>query len=245
MNMNETFTQAEIQAFEKQGYTRAEIQEALNNAVNDEKKNSLGSTYKSPGSSGTGATANSMFSGAYSENLIKYQLELDGLLERIEHLLRGDLMSVKNSNVIWTTQTDDKKIIFNGDGVSEIMRIMAMYLNINTILSNYDEPTIREKCYDLGVELKDLIYMKYKAFGLDSHEKRKLYPIIVKQVIDVVHSSYLRALNGGERNSLREGRQVSQTDNPGAYGGGGININNSPRERGIMNPLRYFKGKQI
>ena len=247
MNVNEVFNQAEIKVYQDQGYSLGDIQEALNNAVNDEKKNSLASTYNNNPTAGAGAgtTANSMFSGMYSENLIKYQLELDGLLERIEHLLRGDMMTVKNKNVVWTKQEDSEKIIFNDDGVSEIMRILAMYLNINTILSNYDEPTINTKCYDLGVELKDLIYMKYKIFGLNSHEKRKLYPIIVKQVIDVVHSSYLRALHGGERNSLREGRQVNQIDNPNAGYGSGVSINNAPRERGIMNPFRYFKGKQI
>jgi|26BtaG_2_1085354.scaffolds.fasta_scaffold00256_26 hypothetical protein len=241
MNVHEVFSQQEINAYVKDGYSLSDIQEALNNTVNDEKRKALGSTPSSP--SPTSTASNSMFSGAYSENLIKYQLELDGLLERIEHLLRGDVMSVKNSNIIWTRQTDKKKIIFNEDGVGEIMRILAMYLNINTILSNYDEKTINDKCFDLGNELKDLIYMKYKVFGLDSHEKRKLYPIIVREVIDVVHSAYLRALNGGERNSLREGRQVTQADNPNAYPGG-ININTN-RERGIFNPMRFFKGKHI
>lgn len=44
-------------------------------------------------------------------------------------------------------------------------------------------------------------------------EKIKMFPMIVKELVDTVHSAYLRALNGGERESLRTARSVVQTDN--------------------------------
>lgn len=44
-------------------------------------------------------------------------------------------------------------------------------------------------------------------------EKIKMYPMVVKELVDTVHSSYLRALNGGERESLRTARSVVQTEN--------------------------------
>ena len=43
-------------------------------------------------------------------------------------------------------------------------------------------------------------------------EKVKNYPMIIRSMIDIVHSAYQRALEGGERRSLREARQVQQTD---------------------------------
>jgi hypothetical protein len=197
--------------------------------------------------------------------------------------------------------------IFTDFGVGEIMRILSMYLNRNTILSNYDEPTINVKVFDFGTELADLIFLKYelmfttltmnecfqkvfrtdleivpiekdnqigadgwaikmkdrksgivvlkeltpeqmtqvlREFKLQQLEKRKLYPIIVRQIVDTVHSAYLRALNGGERQSLHEQRSVSQNETimPSSmgFGAGGQPM---MRQRSILNPLRWFSGK--
>lgn len=146
------------------------------------------------------------------KDLIRWQLELDNILERVEHLLRGDeLRFDKGGNLIWKVPENPDHILFNEYGVQEILRILSLYLNRNTILSNYDEDTINYKVYDFGMELIDLIFMKYEQMGLDDVQKIKIYPMICREIIDVVHSAYLRALNGGERQSLREARHVSQT----------------------------------
>jgi hypothetical protein len=117
-----------------------------------------------------------------------------------------------------------------------------MYLNRNTILSNYDEPTINWKVFDFGNEMADLFYLKYEAMGLKDLEKRKLYPIIVRELVDIVHSAYLRALNGGERESLHEQRTVSQQETilPQGY-----SVNGQPalRERSMLSPFRLFGSK--
>ncbi len=38
--------------------------------------------------------------------------------------------------------------------------------------------------------------------------------MIVQELVDTIHSAYLRALGGGERDSLRTARHVAQTENP-------------------------------
>lgn len=175
----------------------------------------------------------SRFSGAGSDDLIRFQLELDNILERVEHLLRGDVLEFDSrGNLTWKEPSNKEHILFNEYGVQEILRILSVYVNRNTILSNYDETEIKLKVYDFGMELTDLIFMKYnKMFYLPdppdpddkeasenyydlADEKCKLYPMIVREIVDVVHSTYLRALNGGERHSLREARHVSQSINP-------------------------------
>ena len=95
-----------------------------------------------------------------------------------------------------------------------LMKIISFYLNRNTILSNYNEEMINWKIKDLGDEIADLIFMEYDAMGMDTPEKKKQYPMIVRELVDTIHSAYLRALGGGERESLRTARHVSQTDNP-------------------------------
>ena len=55
-------------------------------------------------------------------------------------------------------------------------------------------------------------------------QKIKMYPIIVRELIDAVHSAYLRAYRGGERESLRTARTVTQSEP--LYG-------NNPNSQGI------------
>ncbi len=183
----------------------------------------------------------SAFGKVDGDNLVKWQLELDNIMERIDHLLRGHKLTFKNGNYVWTEPNDDAEKIFNDYGVNEILRILSLYLNRNTILSNYDEETISLKVYDFGCEVSDLIMNKYESLGLNSYEKMVLYPMITRELIDVVHSAYLRALKGGERESLREARTVTQSiplSSPV-----GINMQGIRSERGALNPLRYVLGK--
>lgn len=304
MNVNEIFSQQEIQEFKSKGYSDADIENAINEAQNT---NNIQTSYlKSRQQAQTdprASASNSFVASSYNNNLIQWQLELDSILERIEHMLRGDKPTWTQGNVIWKPPEENyllkdnhipdnlppeentiinllntksglpfreisnrteietvrlKKLlirleqqriievddgtILNDFGISEIMRILSNYINRNTILSNYDEDTIKEKLYDLGNDLADLIYLKYEKMGLRCLEKRKLYAIIVREMVDIVHSAYLRALNGGERESLREARQVSQTD---TVMPNGVNVyaNTQQKERGLLNPMRWIAGK--
>ena len=164
-------------------------------------------------SSQMASQSSSMFMGTGDINLIEWQLELDNILERIDHLLRGHVLKFDSKgNLTWQPPESKEYEIFNDYGVQEILRILSMYLNRNTILSNYKEETIDWKVYDLGIDLTDLIFMKYEEMGLNTKNKIKLYPIIIRELVDTIHSAYLRALHGGERESLRTARHVTQND---------------------------------
>lgn len=155
----------------------------------------------------------SMFGRDHDQNLIQWQLDLEEELERIYHLLNGhQLERDKSGNEYYVEPTDSNMKPFNKFGVQLIMNLISFYLNRNTILSNYDNDMINWKMKDLGDEIIDLIFMKYDEMGMDTKNKRKLYPMITREIIDTVHSAYLRALNGGERDSLRTARTVSQTE---------------------------------
>jgi len=155
----------------------------------------------------------SIFGNTSEQNLIQYQLDLREELERIDHLLRGHQLKYdEEGNLKWVEPTDDSMKPFNDKGVQIIMNVISFYLNRNTILSNYSEDMINWKMKDLGDELADLIFMKYEEMGMNTSEKKKLYPMIVREIVDSVHSAYLRALGGGERESLRTARSVVQND---------------------------------
>jgi len=250
-------TQAELQAM---GFSPQEIAEAAKEVEFEEKTGKPAITNPMAQSSPT------MFSYKPDENLIKWQLDLSELLERAEHILRGDTLKFVEGHQIWVRPKDEDDQILNDSGIQEVMRIMAMYINRNTILSNYGEDTINEKVYDFGKELSNLFFMKYEVFGWypdiketdtseqkmqkmkSALEKRKNYYMLVREMVDIVHSAYLRALHGGERQSLREARQVTQTEPLlGHAGVGGMNFNINPQrqERSIINPMRLIKGKYV
>lgn len=161
------------------------------------------------------AQSPSMFDSLTEENLIEYQLDLKEELNRIYHLLRGDqLKEDKDGNVHFIVPEDDDMKIFNEYGTQVVMQIVVSYLNKNTLLSNYDNDTINDKVFDIGTKIRKLIYTKYEKMGLDTPEKRKMAPIIVLELVDTIHSAYLRALKGGERESIRKVMHVAQTSNP-------------------------------
>ena len=184
----------------------------------------------------------STFSHNPSDNLIKWQLELNDILERAEHILREDIVEVIDGNVVWKQNPEPEEAIFNKYGVQEIMRVLSMYINRNTILSDYEPDEINDKVFDFGKEMNDLIFMKYEDFGLTDLKKRKNYPMLLRELIDLVHSAYKRALFGGERESLRTARNIQQQEQIMPQG---VNINTGEmrKERGAVNPMRYLLGK--
>lgn len=155
----------------------------------------------------------SLFETPSEDNLIRWQLDLREDLDRIYHLLRGDQVKEdKEGNIVYVEAEDENLKPFNEFGVQLIMNIMAFYLNRNTILSNYKEDVINWKVYDFGNELADLIFNRYEEMGMNTSEKMKMYPMIIKELVDSVHSAYLRAYRGGERESLRTARTVTQSE---------------------------------
>jgi len=307
MNVTELLNPQEIEQYKQQGYSIEDMQKTID-GVSRETPNELDQSYNRVKSQSNpySKSSNTLISGGANENLIQWQLELDSILERVEHMLRGDKPKYENNILIWQAPRTHRERVMTDEGVFELMRLLSLYLNRNTILSNYREDVINDKMYDLGNEVADLIYLKYESFfpiptfeecfreiyedeykgdfevvicknghyGLKtkekndfgefekvtqlpieieqkvkltlhkwSLEKRKVYPMIVRQLVDSVHSAYLRALHGGERESLREARQINQTE---SLSQGGVTLNNygqQRKERGVLNPMRILKGK--
>ena len=216
---------------------QTQIQEQVNNYIKEiERKNQEQEGQLHDISRGV----SSVFQGPENENIIQWQLDLQEQLENIGHSLRGHVIREDDDGVsCWKEATDKRDIIFTEYGVQEILRYLLQYLNKNTILSNYDEPTIDLKVFDAGYELTDLIFTRYEKFFYitpveelikQNHEitvgevedlqademkqKIKHFSSSIKPIIDAIHSAFLRALNGGERDSLRSARLLTQSETP-------------------------------
>lgn len=176
--------------------------------------------------------------GGQSDNLVVFQLELDNILEKIEHMLRGDILQNDGEGgVDWVKPEDNNLVMLNDYGTQLVMSIISSYLNRNTILSFYDEDRIYEIVFNLGNELADLIYINYEKMGLDTVEKQSRYPLLVMNTLHMVESSYRRALQGNELESLRTARVVQQSQPLGQH-----NVMPQQKKSFSLNPFRRFTG---
>lgn len=107
---------------------------------------------------------------------------------------------------------DEEKKPLNEYGVSEIMRIMSMYVTKETILSCYTEERINEILYDLGSALIDFFYCNYEKMGMDTKFKESKYTLICLNLLHVVESCYRRAIGGEERENIRTRSIVTQSN---------------------------------
>ncbi len=158
-----------------------------------------------------GNLSSSQFAPTQNENLIRYQLDTDGILERIEHFLKGDKIKVDKDGGVYYETPEDEDRNFNEYGVNEFMRIISMYLNKETFLSNYDEQRINEIIADLGDALNNFLYCNYEKIGMDTEFKVSKYTLIVLNILHTIESCYRRAIGGAEQMNIRTGRMITQS----------------------------------
>ena len=237
----------DVEDLKRQGYSEAEIHHALREIENEELSGSYSNVQQKRSVDPRQNSHISSFSTKQDENLIRWQLELNDILERAEHILRGDIPKFKDGHIIWESNSTPENNTLNDVGVQEVMKVLAMYINRNTILSDFSNEEINIKIFDFGRAINNLIFMRDYEFGMNTDEKRKNYDMLVTELKDIVHSAYKRALDGAEKRSLREMIQVTQQTSTSSQLGAGLTINNGQiqKERGLLNPMRYVKGKYV
>lgn len=241
-------TQQDIADLRAKGYKDEDIAKAVKE-LNDE--DTLQSGYdKARQGMATDPRANashSAFGSKVSDDIARWQLELNDILEKAEHVLKGDVVVFEQGQLIWKDNPKPLENTLNSAGVQLCMKLLSMYVNRNTILADYTDEEIRYKVLDFGKRFNDLIFLKYDEMGMDNEEKRKEYASLVGAMTDIVHSTYARAKDGRERESYRKMISVSQASS-GMQGGGAVTVNaggQDNRTRGILNPMRYIAGKYV
>ncbi len=109
--------------------------------------------------------ANSVFQSNQDVNLIELQIEMDSILEKLDHSMRGHVLKLDGKgNYVWQEPDDSSSKVLSEAGVQALLRILSVYLSRNTILSNYDEKMIKDRVFDIGTEINDLIFTNYEQF---------------------------------------------------------------------------------
>jgi hypothetical protein len=244
--MGVRLAQRDVEELKQQGYSEEEIKIAMKELEREDLSSSYSQVQQQRYNDPRQNSQLSSFTARTEDNIVRWQLELNDILERAEHILKGDVPEFKDGHIVWGKNPHPEINTLNETGVNEIMKILSMYINRNKVLSDYTNEEINFKVYDFSRALNNLIFMRDFEFGMDTEEKRKNYEMLVTEMKDIVHDTYKRALDGAEKRSLREMIQVTQATNTSAQLGSGFTINNQgvpSKERGLLNPMRYVKGK--
>ena len=152
-----------------------------------------------------------LFQGEDEQNLVKWQVDIESELVRIERLLRKQVPKRNEKGQLIYVDSPENQL-FNEKGINETMNILSWYLNKNIILSCYEEKQIDQIMMQFGEEIIDFFYTNMEDFGMDTEDKKKHYPVIVMNIINIVDATYRRALDGRELDSLKTARIVSQSE---------------------------------
>jgi len=240
--MSIQLTQQDLTDLKAQGFSETEISKAVQEIEQEELQVQYNQFKTNSSKDPRMNASHSGFNTRMSDDVARWQLELNDILERAEHILKGDIVKFEEGNIIWTPRKNPEENTLNDYGVQLIMKILSMYINRNTILSDYTEDEVCYKVLDFGKRLNDLIFMKYEEIGMDTEDKRKEYPMLVGEMVDIVHSAYARAKDGRERESYRKMISVQQS-NQQQSAMMGVPMPTVQKTRGILNPMRYLAGK--
>ena len=128
------------------------------------------------------------------QDFFRFRIQSEDILLEIEHKLRGEMYDVK------TGRWDPKYGKWCNDlGINIILSLVYDYANKNIYLANLTKDEIFFKCKHMKKKLAKLIFNKYHDYGIDKVKR----DLIVKKVVDAVHSCLSRCEDG------REAEQIS------------------------------------
>jgi len=235
-------SQQDVLDLKRQGFKEDEISKAVNELEREDMQDAYGQSrqgFQDPRNN----ASHSSFGSKASDDIARWQLELNDILEKAEHTLKGDIVVFKDGQSYWERNPHPEDNTLNDSGVQICMKFLSLYVNRNTILADFTAEEIGFKVLDFGKRFNNLIFKKYEEMGMDTEDKRKEYDSIVGAMVDVVHSAYARAKDGRERESYRKMISVNQAS--GGMMGGGLTVNTQGQQktRGLLNPMRYIAGK--
>jgi phosphopantothenate synthetase len=134
-------------------------------------------------------------------NAVLKQLDLSGLLRKIELTLKG---------MEWDEESEKFQKtglpLLNDMGVHRLKTILRGILDTNTILSNLEDDSICDICVEMGETIIWLIAEKHTEYGVDISDRDLIVDIITR----IVYTTLKRAQAGLERKTIREIVQVHE-----------------------------------
>jgi len=106
-----------------------------------------------------------MGGGDKNQNVIELQIDVEKMLNKIYHLLSGHEVkfNAETNKEYWAEPEDDRLRTFSPYGVKQLMNLLSMHINTNTLMGYYEDEQIKEKVWVFGTELSDFFSNRYEA----------------------------------------------------------------------------------
>lgn len=135
-------------------------------------------------------------------DFFKFRITTEDLLEELDHRLKGEILTSDDGRNYYY-----KKIYepwCNHKFINTVIGIVYGFgANRNTILGNLKNKEICYRCNYLWKRLARLLFTNYKEFGI----QKEMRSLIIKLIVDTVHSSLSRSEDGWESEKLSTATQ--------------------------------------
>jgi len=133
------------------------------------------------------------FTQQASASSLQYQLEVQEILEDIEHNLRGEVLHFdENGRSKWKVPEGVHPLI-NEKGISKVMSILKARLTKIYVLSNLDEEIIENLTCGLARNVIDDLYYNWEDYDLEDDAAASL---IVGLIADTVYVTLRKSSKG-------------------------------------------------
>jgi len=135
------------------------------------------------------------------DDFFRYRIDASDILIEVKHLLKGEVL-VGNQ---WVKQDE---AWMNDKGINKVTHIMYVCgMNKGTFLGNLTKDEIMYKCKMLKKKLARLLFEKYQDYEVP----KEMRDLLIKTVVDTVHSGLSRSEGGRESEQLSTAAQRIET----------------------------------
>ena len=146
------------------------------------------------------------------KEMVELLLDATATIERVRHDLKGEVLVTKaeidkDGQTIYTQSWDaigEKSM--NDKGVRAVVKVLNMYINPESVLTQLDEKEIYKIILGLNYNLNALFYARGKEFELNDNMKG----IVIDGVCDIIFFALKKSLNGKFAESLLKSWSIEE-----------------------------------
>lgn len=149
-----------------------------------------------------------VFAGHATEGALHYQLEVQNIIEDVEHTLKGEvfLYDRKTGQQRWQTGHGIRPLI-NDRGINSILMILKSRITKIFILSDLEEKTIENITINIGTNVIDDLYYNWDEYEIKDDAAASL---ILSLVTDSVYATLRKGYMGNYLKFLRSTQTIQE-----------------------------------
>lgn len=150
-----------------------------------------------------------MFDQSEKENITKWQLQTEELVQLIEYDLRRLVFRInQNGRGEWVA-VEGLKPKMNEIGIRDTIALIRTYLNKDVILSDLTEADVNQMSLDFADTLCCKLVLSFEEYGIMESDMDG-----IMNISNLVYMALKRPKNAGEREFIKATTQITQAPQP-------------------------------